>query len=256
MRGTDLLQTKSYKILRERLAEAVDEGINSVVYGPPSSEKSFLLENLCAQFRAKGRPVIYAYCGPNCTEGHVYRTIAEAAKIRVNSTFRWACRHAVLNDLWARPELPAIVLDEAQHMDVHALEGVRQIHDMTRRSDRRGCGIILAGSHSLLQFFLAPRRRAMLEQTLSRFGHRVQLEGMTQEEIVTLAGRAWGDGRAVNLSVQQKRILLEECTVDDPYYVDAKGKPTPRKYYSSRRLLEFIRQQKKNLQAVPEESVA
>jgi DNA transposition AAA+ family ATPase len=250
MRETDLLQTKSYRILRERLEEAVDEGINSVVYGPPSSEKSFLLERLCAQFREKGRPVIYAYCGAECTEGHLYRTIAKAAGIRVQSSFRWAARHAVLNDLLARPELPAIVLDEAQHMDVNALEGIRQIHDMTARSERRGCGIILAGSHSLLQFFLAPRRRAMLEQTLSRFGHRVQLEGMQRDEILTLAARAWGNGRAIVLSVQQKRILLEECEVDDPYYVDKSGKSSPRKYYSCRRLLEFIRQQKKSLRPV------
>ncbi|HLZ92956.1 MAG TPA: ATP-binding protein [Candidatus Acidoferrum sp.] len=240
-----MLRTRSYQILRERLEDAVDEGINAIVYGPPSSEKSYVLENLCTQFRAKGRPVIYMYCGPRTTLTQLYRGVAEAAGIEVRSSFRWACRRAVLDAMRTRPHLPAIVLDEAQHLDVDALEGVREIHDMTRREERRGCGVILAGSHNLLREFLHPARRPRLEQMLSRFAHRVQLEGMSKPEILTLASRAFGNGKPAKLSEEQQKILLDRCTVDDPYFIDANGKPTSRTYYSSRRLLEYIRQQKK-----------
>lgn len=242
-----MLETKSYRILRERLEEAVEEGVNAIIYGPPSSEKSYALTNLCREFRAQGKPVIYAYCGPRTTENFLYRTIAQAAGIAVRSSLRWATRYAVLTELQAREKLPAIILDEAQHLDVDALEGIRQIHDLTAREDHRGCGIILAGSHNLLREFLNPFRRSRLEQMLSRFPHRVQLEGMTKQEIITLAARAFGNGKPARLSEELQRRLLERCTVDDPYHVSADGKPEPRSYYSSRRLLEYVRLQKRNL---------
>src|SRR6266404_4580913 len=159
MSASRLLETKTFRILRERLDEAVESGINALAYGPPSSEKSFVLQTLCEQFSAAGKPVIYCYLGPDCTESHLYLSLAEAAAIPVRSSLRWGCRYAVLNALRSRAKLPAIILDEAQHLTLSALEGVRQIHDLTRRDDRRGCGIILAGSHGLLREFLHPQRR-------------------------------------------------------------------------------------------------
>ena len=242
-----LLHTKSYRILLERLTEAVDEGVNAIVYGPPATEKSYVLENLAAQFNAAGRPVVYVYCGPRCTETHLWRSIAEAADIPVRSSLRWACRHAVLRAMRDRAKLPAIVLDEAQHLDVDALEGVRQLHDLTRREDRRGCGIILAGSHRLLQEFLQPQRRARLEQVLSRFPHCIQLAGMTKDEILLLAAKAFGNGKPAKLSEAQQKALLERCTVEDLYYIGEDGKPSPRSYYSSRRLVDYVRQQKQRV---------
>lgn len=240
-----ILRTRSYELLRERLEDAADEGVNAIVYGPPSSEKSFVLNALCDEFRAAGKPVIYVYCGPRFTENYVYRAIAEAAGIPVKSSLRWACRYAVLSYLRNAPKLPAIVMDEAQHLDVEALEGVRQIHDLTARDGRRGCGIILAGSHNLLREFLSPMRRPRLEQMLSRFPHRVQLSGMSRQEILSLAAKAFGNGKPAKLSDEQQKILLDCCTVDDPYFVGADGRTAPRTYYSCRRLVEHIRQQKR-----------
>ncbi len=256
MNAPEMLQTKTYRILRERLEEAAEEGVNAIVYGPPSSEKSFVLENLCEEFRAAKRPVVYVYCGPRCTESHLYRSLAEAGGLAVRSNLRWSCRYALLNYLRACAKLPAIVLDEAQHLDLDALEGIRQLHDLTRRDGRRGCGIILAGSHSLLREFLHPARRPRLEQMLSRFPYRIQLEGMSKTEILTLAARASGNGKPAKLSEGQQKIFLDRCTVEDPYFIGAGGKPAPRSYYSSRRLLEYIRQQKKNAKPALAEDVA
>lgn len=240
-----LLATKTFRLLREVVDEAVEEGVNAIVYGPPSTEKSFVLQNIANQFRAAGKPVIYAYCGPRCTLTHMYRTIAEAAGITVRSSHRWGCRYALLSHLRARQELPAIILDEAQHLDLDALEGVRELHDLTRRETRKGCGIILAGSHHLLREFLRPERKPRLEQMLSRFPQRVQLQGMEKQEILTLAARAFGDGKPAKLSEAQRELLLKSCTVQDPYFIGNEGKSTVRSYYSSRRLLEYVRQQLK-----------
>jgi len=242
-----LLETKSFRILRERLEEAVEGGVNAIVYGPPSSEKSFVLENLCEQFRAAKKPVVYVYCGPRCTEGHLYRSLAEAAGVAVRSSLRWACRYALLKYLWSREKLPALIFDEAQHLDLDAYEGIRQLHDLTRRDGRPGCGIILAGSHSLLRDFLHPQRRLRMEQLLSRFPFRVQLTGMSQREILALGARAFGNGKAATLSEKHQKALLDACVVQDPFFIGDDGKAAPRTYYSSRRLLEFIRQQRKSL---------
>jgi type II secretory pathway predicted ATPase ExeA len=250
-----LLKTKAFLLVEERVEEALD-GINAVIYGPSSSEKSYLLEHISAQFRAAGRPVVYAYCGPRTTETFLYRIIAEAAGIPVRSSLRWACRYAVLAHLRSQPKLPAIILDEAQHLEIDALEGARQIHDLTRREDRPGVGIILAGSHGLLHFFTHPQRRLRLEQLLSRFPFRVQLEGMSEKEILTLGASAFGNGKPASLSDKHKKLLLENCAVTDLYFIGADGKAAPRTYYSSRRLLEFIRQQRKGLKVVRAEGVS
>jgi DNA transposition AAA+ family ATPase len=237
-----LLQTKTYRILRARLTEAAEEGVNAIIYGPPSSEKSHVLEHLCEQFRDAGKPVVYAYCPPRCTLNFLYRTIADAAGIATRSTLRWACRYAVLKELRA----PALVLDEAQHLDMDSLEAVREVYDVLRRAGRP-CGIILAGSHNLLREI---QRRAIggrLEQMLSRFGYRVQLEGMSEKEIVSLASKAFGNGKPAKLSDEQQKILLKRCEVVDPYFIGDDGKGVPRTYYSSRRLLEYVRQTKKNV---------
>jgi type II secretory pathway predicted ATPase ExeA len=255
MVATGLLKTKAYLKVTERVEEAL-EGFNSVIYGAPSSEKTYLLENLCAQFRAAGKPIIFATCGPRTTEAFLYRLIAEAAAIPVRSSLRWACRHAVLSDLRSRRELPAIVIDEAQFLELDALDAARQLHDLTRRETRQGCGVILSGSHGLLHFFLHPQRRLRLEQLLSRFPFRVQLTGMSEKEILTLGAVAFGNGKLASLSEKHQKALLDACAVQDPYFIGADGKAAPRTYYSSRRLLEFIRQQRKNLKSIVAESVA
>jgi type II secretory pathway predicted ATPase ExeA len=251
-----MLETKSFHILRERLDEAVEEGINAVVYGPPSTEKTFIWGKLCAQFRAAGKEVIFVTCGPRTTESYLYRGIAEAAGIPVRSSLRWACRYAVLSDLRSRAELPAIILDEAQFLDLDALEGARQIHDLTCRETRPGCGVILSGSHSLLQTFLHPQRRLRMEQLLSRFAFRVQLQGMSEKEILSLGARAFGNGKPAKLSEKHQKALLDGCKVEDPFFIGPDGKPALRTYYSARRLLELIRQTKKALKPVPVESAS
>lgn len=253
-----LLETATFRLLRECLEDALEYGANSIVYGPPSSEKSFVLMKLAERFRAAGKPVIYAYSAPTTTLTFLYRTIAEAAGIATRSIGRWACRQAVLDDLSKRPTLPVIVLDEAQHLELEALEAVREIHEITSwgRPEGHGCGIILAGSHGLLQQLMHPQRKGRLEQMLSRFPRRLQLEGMTQKEVLTLAARALGNGKPANLTEDQQKKFIERCTVVDPFFLGPDAKPAPRTYYSSRRLLEYIRQQKKNVQALAVEAVA
>jgi len=245
-----LLETKGYRTIRECLEEAVDEGAISILYGPPSSEKSFVLENLCAQFREAGRSAIYVYCGARHTPTALLRDIARGAEVWLRTHNMRPYLEALRSEFVSRPTPPALVFDEAQHLSVDALEIIRELHDRTKRPGRRGCGIVLAGSHNLHRDFERPERRSSLEQWLSRISYRIQLEGMGKDEVLTIAARAFGNGKPAKLSESQQEACLKRCTV-----VDAYANP-PRPYYSSRRLLEYIRQHKKSVKSVLAEEVA
>ena len=247
--ASQMLETKGYGKIRECLEEALEHGVFSLIYGPPSSEKSFVLENLCAQFREAGKDAVYIYCQTRHTPTDLLRAIARSCEIWIRSNYRHAYIEALRTEFKSRAKLPVLVLDEAQHLGVDALETVRDLHELTRRgTGRRGCGIVLAGSHNLhLQF---ERRKADLEQWISRTPYRVELAGMTREETLTIASRAFGNGKPAKLSEAQQEACLKRCTVIDAYATP------PRPYFSSRRLLEYIRQQKKNLKSVLAENVA
>jgi DNA transposition AAA+ family ATPase len=245
-----LLETRGYRKIRECLEEAIDDGAISILYGPPSSEKSFVLENLCAQFREAGRGAIYIYCGPRHTPTALLKDIARSSDVWMRLNFFRAHMEALRSEFLSRKTPPALVFDEAQHLSVESLEAIRELHDRTRRAGRKGCGIVLAGSHSLHRDFESAARRSSLEQWLSRISYRIQLEGMTKDEALTIAARAFGNGKPAKLSEAQREACLKRCTVTDAY-----ANP-PRAYFSSRRLLEYIRQQKKNVKSVLAENVA
>jgi type II secretory pathway predicted ATPase ExeA len=243
-----LLETKGYWTIRECLEEAIDDGAISIIYGPPSSEKSFVLKNLCAQFREAGKSAIYIYVGSRHTATALLRDIARNAEVWVRSNCARAYLQALRSEFISRPKRVVVVLDEAQHLSVEALECVRELHDCTERAGRKGCAFVLAGNHGLYRDF--ERRRNSLEQWISRISYRVELKGMTKEEALTIAARAFGNGKPAKLSEAQQEACLTRCTIVDVY-----AHP-PRSYYSSRRLLEFIRQKRKSVSRVLAESAS
>lgn len=248
--AAQLLETHGYKKIRECLEEAIGDGAISILYGPPSSEKSFVLENLCAQFREAGQDAIYIYCGSRVTPTGILRDVARESQVWLRSHSFQPYMQALRAEFLSRKTPPALVFDEAQHLSVESLETIRELHDRTRRAGRKGCGIVLAGSHNLHRDFERASRRSSLEQWLSRISYRIQLEGMTKDEALTIAARAFGNGKPAKLSETQQEACLKRCTIMDAY-----ANP-PRPYYSSRRLLEYIRQQKKNVKSVLAENVA
>lgn len=249
----DLLDTKGYRTIRECVQMALEEGVNSVIYGPPSSEKSFVLKTLCARYRKLGKEVLYLYCGSEHAPTALLREIAMAANVWLRTNYERVFMRALTAEFRSRPHRVAIVLDEAQHLPIRTLEIVRELHDKTERGKRHGCGIVLAGSHSLMTDLFHPTRRARLEQLRSRFPYRVLLDGMTEPETREIAIRAFSNGKRAVLSERQMDACLSACRVTDPYVTgtsgrplrDGEGKPGVRFYYSTRRLLHYVRQQKR-----------
>jgi DNA transposition AAA+ family ATPase len=207
-------------------------------------------------------------CGTRTRPLYLLRKIAREAEVWVHGTRRDVYVDAIVRDFLSRERVPAIIVDEAQHMDVDCFETLRlDLHEATKRAGHKGCGLIVMGSHHLYSWLVHPARRAHLEQWFSRNSYRVQLEGMNEQEVLHLAARAMGSGgKRAKFSEAQKEKLLRSCRVLDPYATDAEGnalcdaatgKPIARTYYSSRRLLEFIRQRKrKGVSLVMAEEVA
>ncbi len=83
-----------------------------------------------------------------------------------------------------------LVIDEAQHLSVAALDQLRSLHDAT------GIGIALVGNEAVYARMTGGNRAAYLDRLFSRIGKRLGLRQSTEADITALLG-AWGidDGK-------------------------------------------------------------
>ncbi len=260
----EVLKTQGYWKVLTVLEDALESGAGCVIYGPPSAEKSELLQHFVySRLSAGCDDAAYLYCGPELASPFaLLRALARVLGVCISrSQLSQTYADAILKALRGRQQLPVVVFDEAQRLELRTLETIIGLHDRTRRDGRRGFGFILAGSHKLSQFLHA--RRPEIEQLLSRIPHRLHLTGMTETEALELAARALGNGSPAELSARRRQLVLARSRVLDTYAPvcskcssDWNGEgnkcdqgcvgagPQPREYYSSRRLLEYIRQQR------------
>lgn len=78
-----------------------------------------------------------------------------------------------------------LVIDEAQHLSVAALDQIRSIHDAT------GVGIALVGNEQVYARMTGGNRAAYLDRLFSRIGKKVRLIRPTSDDVRALAD-AWG----------------------------------------------------------------
>lgn len=78
-----------------------------------------------------------------------------------------------------------LIIDEAQHLGVQALDQVRAIHDAT------GIGIALVGNEGVFTRMAGGRNAQQLDRLYSRVGKRLRLLQSTEADIVALI-KAWG----------------------------------------------------------------
>lgn len=78
-----------------------------------------------------------------------------------------------------------LVVDEAQHLSVQALDQIRAIHDAT------GIGIALVGNDGVFARMAGGRNAQQLDRLYSRVGKRLRLQQSTEADIVALI-KAWG----------------------------------------------------------------
>jgi len=78
-----------------------------------------------------------------------------------------------------------LIIDEAQHLGVPALDEIRAIHDAT------GVGIALVGNDGVFARMAGGRNAQQLDRLYSRVGKRLRLQQSTEADIVALI-KAWG----------------------------------------------------------------
>lgn len=76
-----------------------------------------------------------------------------------------------------------LVIDEAQHLTVAAIEAIRSIHDATE------IGVVLSGNESVYARLTGGARAANCAQLFSRIGKRLRLTKPTKHDVSALAAR-------------------------------------------------------------------
>ncbi len=76
-----------------------------------------------------------------------------------------------------------LVIDEAQHLTVPAIESIRSIHDATE------IGLVLSGNETVYARLSGGTRSASFAQLFSRVGKRLRLTKSEKEDVASLASR-------------------------------------------------------------------
>lgn len=119
------------------------------------------------------------------------QVICKALGVREVAGGATALHQVVVNRLQGTRGL--LVIDEAQHLSVPALDQVRSIHDALQElaEDECGIGLALVGNEAVYTRMTGSNRAAYLDRLFSRIGKRVRLTSPTKGDVDGLI-EAWG----------------------------------------------------------------
>jgi hypothetical protein len=172
-----LYETQDVVMIRQHLYDALEYRRAYYLRGAPGTQKSFASEYLTAEITLReipkngnGARVFYIYCTENMRPTELMQEVAIAAGSLAAGSTRRIIRNLRF-DLGRRKV--AFLFDESQHLDVHCLETLRELHDRDPR-----CGMLFLGSHELEKTF----NRLDMEQWRSRIHHGADLPGVSRDE--------------------------------------------------------------------------
>ncbi len=236
-----LFETENFRIIRRYVEAACELGEICLIYGPPGTQKTFVLSHLVRERnRTLKNDAVYVYASQEMRPIALLKRIAQGLGVFSAVKTIEGLLGAIIRELRRRARPPAVIVDEGQHLSVTVLEILRELHDRT------GSGLVLAGSHTLFENLL--RGRQHLEQWLSRIDHKDPLPGLLEKEVREIAARELGNGRPAQLSEKQLKAILDSCSVDDIFSRGEDGRITPRKYLSVRRLVKLLAQLKQGME--------
>ncbi len=225
--GETLYETENVGEIRRWFHHCHAHRALAFIYGPPGSQKSFVMQQLIAEFNSRELSredriyrAYYIYVSINMRPRDLMRKICAEVGAPASPTLQ-GCMSSLRHHL--RHTQTVVVLDEAQHATIDSLEAMRELHDADPR-----IGILLAGSHTLKQFF--DQHAAELEQWNSRLDAGIELSGVSDA-----TARAIFAAECPELDADQVEAMIEGSRVLDPY--SAKRGHT---YLSMRRLFKSI----------------
>jgi DNA transposition AAA+ family ATPase len=177
-------------------------------YGPPGSQKTFVLKHLVAEFNCEHLAAVrqfgayYVYASTRMQPRDLMVKICQACDALPAFSLQ-RCMNGLRFRL--RTEQAVVVIDEAQHLSIDCLEALRELHDEDPR-----IGVLLAGSHTLKRLFT--QRAAELEQWNSRLDAGIELRGVSSEQ-----ARLIVKTQMSHLKPGTVEGLITGATVQDPY---------------------------------------
>lgn len=164
-----------------------------VIYGPAGVSKS----QTCRHYRTIAPGVVMATMTPATSSvTNCMREIAEACGLRDLPTTAAGLQKQIVSKLRASNGL--LIIDEAQHLSVQALDQVRSLHDATLT------GVALVGNEMVYSRMTGGSRAPYLDRLFSRIGKRVSLRLPNDSDIdAFLAAWKITDG---DVRVQMRQI--------------------------------------------------
>ncbi|HLY94415.1 MAG TPA: AAA family ATPase [Gaiellaceae bacterium] len=134
------IETRCSATVIDACSSAQEEGLLAAIIGPPGAGKTIGLTEW--QRQARKEKLVHVSVAADVTTSYVALIRKISRALGLGDTRPAAVLLELTKDHLARtPAL--IIVDEAQHLGVRALEAVRSIHDAT------GVGVVLAGSLTL-----------------------------------------------------------------------------------------------------------
>lgn len=233
-----LYDTRDVVMIRQHFYDAVRYQRCYYLRGAPGTQKSYAAEYFVAELNRNeisknghGARAFYVYCSELIKPNMFMKKVAEAVgSLAIGDTQRLV--RNIRFEL--RNRKAVLVFDEAQHLDVHCLETVRELHDRDPH-----CGMLFLGSHELEKTF----SRLDMEQWRSRMHHGADLPGVSKEEASAIIRGELGEDSAEQMVEfpprSKKKMTREAALIESSMAVDLhKGRETT--YLNARTLFRSI----------------
>ena len=170
------LDTPTGRKILNVMAYAQHAGDISVVYGGAGLGKTCTLEHYASE-----NPQVWIAC-MSPAHGGVAAALEEIAEVVGLRGFpgRAARLHRELVRKF-KGTGGLLIIDEAQHLNINAIEAIRALHDAS------GVGLALVGNESVYARLTGGSRTATFAQLFSRIGKRLRLTKPTDEDVYALA---------------------------------------------------------------------
>ena len=212
----ELYDTANVRMIRDTFQKLLPKPVAYMIYAPPGSQKSFVLEHEVARLNREelaknghGRRAYYVYARQNLRPRDLIKRVAAACGSQAGNDIDRMLSN-IRFDFQNRRVL--LVVDEAQHLEIECFEVLRELLDQPPFFS-----LLFAGSHDLKQKF--DRFSATLEQWNSRIIAKVKLPGLLREEAQGIVRREIGDLLAPMQS--EKATALVEKLIDQAVTKDA-----------------------------------
>ena len=215
----DLYETANVRIIQETFEKLLPKPVAYMIYAPPGSQKSFVLEHQVASLNSaevakdEGRRAFYVYARANIRPRDILRRVTVACGCRTSNDLDPMLNHLRFE---FRSRRVLVVIDEAQHLSIECFETLRELLDQPPYFS-----LLFAGSHDLKVKF--DKFSATLEQWNSRIIAKVRLPGLGRAEAQGIIEREIGD-HLRGLSPQNAgsivKGLIDNATVRDAFEGD------------------------------------